>query len=98
MNKINAKKARKDSIYYKEKRESDRKEIEKMEVEDRIFAKIRENVLLGRFQASFSSREEEGRYIRKEKELFKNLGYELSFYVGTSTLGDVKIDWRNQNE
>lgn len=92
---IQAKEANKLSVYNKLKKQDVQNELKKLSLKEQVAYKVSEAVNEGSVMKSFSSRTEVGRWIIDNKEELKDLGYGLSFFMGKSTIGDVRIEWRN---
>lgn len=91
---ISAKEASKLSAHNKKRKLDEQKSLKELSLKEQVIHQLNEAINEGSTIKSFSSRTEVGKWIRDNKEELKDLGYELSFFMGKSTAGDVRVDWR----
>lgn len=92
---IQAKEANELSMYNRREKHNEQEEVKKLTLKEQVAYYINEAISKGKTKESFSSRTEVGKWIRDNKDELKDLGYKLSFFMGKSTIGDVRIEWED---
>ena len=71
----------------------EKEKIDNLTIEGKVAHEISKAIRDGRMMASFSSVKDTGKWVKNNKEELRELGYEVYFFMGKSTIGDIQIRW-----
>lgn len=86
---LRAEKAR----FMSEVNKKEKEKIDNMSAERKVAHEISKAIRDGKMMASFSSVKDTGKWVKENEEELRKLGYEVYFFMGKSTIGDIQIRW-----
>ena len=79
--------------FMSEVNKKEKEKIDNMSTERKVVREINKSIRDGKMMASFSSVKDTGKWVKENEEELRQLGYEVCFFMGKSTIGDIQIRW-----